>query len=304
MKKMSGTGGDDSHIRSNIIVRFMGDPDDGMAPPEWQYGGRMGPAPPCVLARRDGVPFSKADWEAIDEYRTVVMEEAGEADDGRDEVTKRMLTPHAFRKYLEENSAEFPSAVLSLRFPMGSTVVPAGLSVTELNGREGVVAQFGRDRVGVRFPDLPERGVTALRPERLTLVREPAAPDEPMPKRVDAGEREARAKQVQANEAATIARRFRDCLMQDTFPEPGDLHLFGVGAEYQTRAQEALAVWQGAVKTDMITEEQMAEALIAGTVRPFFEDTARKLAKSKTPNATYAAEIVGNNFAAMEWDDL
>lgn len=304
LKKMSGTGGDDSHIRSNIIVRFMGDPDDGMAPSEWQYGGRMGPAPPVVLARKDGVPFSRADWDAIDEYRTLCMEEAGEAEDGRDEVLKRMMSPHAFRKYLCDNSAEFPSALLSLRFPLGSTVVPEGLSVAELNGRQGVVAQFSRDRVGVRFPDLPDRGVTALRPERLTLASEPTLPEEPPLKRVDADQREARAKHLQQAEAATIARRFRDCLMQDTFPEFGDLHLFGVGAAYQTRAQEALAVWQGAVKTDMLTEEQMAEALVAGTVRPLFEDTARKLAKSKTPNATYASEIVKNNFAAMEWDDL
>lgn len=302
-KKMSGTGGDDSSIRNNSIVRFMSDPDDGMAPAEWQYGGRMGPAPPVVLARRDGVPFSRADWDAIGEYQSLWAEEAGEAEDGRDEVTKRIMTPHAFRRYVRENSAEFPSAFLSLRFPVGSVVVPEGLSAAELNGRQGVVAQFGRERVGVRFPDLPDRGITALRPERLTLVSEPAVP-EPTPKRVDASEKEARAKHVQAAEAATIARRFRDCLMQDTFPEFGDLHLFGIGADYQTRNTEALAVWQGAVKTDAITEEQMAEALVAGTVQSLFEDTARKLAKSKTPNATYAADIVKNNFAAMEWDDL
>ena len=58
-KKMSGTGGDDSNIRSNIIVRFMADPDDGFAPDHWQYGGGMGAAPPVVLARKDRQPFSK-----------------------------------------------------------------------------------------------------------------------------------------------------------------------------------------------------------------------------------------------------
>lgn len=51
--------GDDSDIRSNVIVRFMADTSDGLAPAEWQYGGRQGPAPPVVLARKDQVGNAK-----------------------------------------------------------------------------------------------------------------------------------------------------------------------------------------------------------------------------------------------------
>lgn len=303
-KKMSGTGGDDSHIRNNAIVRFMAVPSDGMAPDEWQYGGQRGPAPPVVLARRDNVPFSRADWDAINDYASTWLEEAGDAEDDRGDVNDRMLTPEAFRHYVRQNTRNESPAMLSLRFPAGSVVAPKGLSVADLNGRRGVVAQFSRDRVGVRFEELPERGVTALRPERLELISEPEAPEQPPAKRLDVGEREARAMHLQKTEAVTIVRRFVDCLMQDTFPEFGDIHLFGVGADYQVRAQEALAVWQGAFKTDAMTEEELSDALVAGNVRQLFEDTARKIAKSRSPNATYAAEIVKNKFAAMEWDTM
>lgn len=59
-----GTGGDDSHIRSSAIVRFMAD-TDGLAPMEWQYGGDRGPAPPVVLARKDRLPLSSQDFHLI-----------------------------------------------------------------------------------------------------------------------------------------------------------------------------------------------------------------------------------------------
>lgn len=37
----------------------MADTSDGLAPAEWQYGGRQGPAPPVVLARKDQVGNAK-----------------------------------------------------------------------------------------------------------------------------------------------------------------------------------------------------------------------------------------------------
>jgi len=167
-KKLPGTGGDDSSIRSNIIVRFMADPDDGFAPGDWQYGGRLGPAPPVVLARRDKLPFSRHDWDLLNDYMSDWLEELMEAEEERAGVSERMLTPVALRDYLRDHRDSHPSALLPLQFPLGSVVVPSGLSSAELNGQEGEVAQFSRDRVGVRFPD---RGVVALRPERLGLRR-------------------------------------------------------------------------------------------------------------------------------------
>ena len=38
-KKISGTGGSVAHVKNNIIVRFMVEPEDALAPAHWQYGG-------------------------------------------------------------------------------------------------------------------------------------------------------------------------------------------------------------------------------------------------------------------------
>ena len=301
-KKMSGTGGDDSNIRSNIIVRFMVDPDDGFAPDHWQYGGGMGPAPPVVLARKDRLPFSTQEWEVLTEYMSTWTEELMEAEDDRQAVNDNFLTPSSFSAHVQQNRENAPTAFLSLAFPLRSTVVSSGLSIEALNGVEGEVVKFSRDRVGVRFPDRDEP--VALKPERLTLVREAPAV-EPAPKRQDsAAEKEARAKHLAEKDALEIATRFVDCLQKDEFPEMGDLHLFGVGCEYRTRATEVLAVWQGTVKNGDLVAEELAQALIAGNVRTMFEKLAHKLAASRTPNSTYAKQLIEANFAATEWDDL
>jgi len=303
-KLMSGTGGDDSHIRNNAIVRFMADPADGMAPAEWQYGGRMGPAPPVVLARRDKLPFSQQDWRSLDEYMAEWREEFIEADEERGAVGEKWLSKDAYTAYVRANREMAPSAMLSLQFPLDSTVVPSGLTAAELNGREGIVARYNRDRVGVQFPD---RAVTALRPERLALVRE-VAPQEPASKRQDTGQEKGakleRETHVAKKECLQIAARFIECLHQDTFPEMDDLHLFGIGGEYRARAQEALAVWQAAAKNGDITAEQLGESLEKGEVEKLFMETAHRVADSRLPNATYAKALVDSKFAALEFDLL
>ena len=301
-KKMFGTGGDDSHIRSNIIVRFMADPDDGFAPHHWQYGGGIGPAPPVVLARKDKLPFSTQEWEVLTEYINTWTEELMEVENDRQAVNDHFLTPSSFSAYVQRNRENFLAAFLSLTFPLRSTVVPSGLSIEALNGIEGEVVQFSRDRVGVRFPDRAEP--VALKPKRLTVLREAPA-FEHAPKRQDSGvEKEARAKHLAEKDAMEIAKRFVDCLQNDEFPELGDLHLFGVGCENKARATEVLAVWQGTVKSGDLKADVLAQALTAGNVRAMFEKLAHKLAASKTPIATYAKQLIKANFAATEWDDL
>lgn len=302
-KRQSGTGGDDSNIRSNAIVRFMADPDDGMAPDEWQYGGNRGPAPPVVLARKDGLPFSTHDWAVLNDYMSYWMEETGEAEDDRREVSDRILDLTAFQRYVRENLEEQPLGFLSLQFPCGSTVVPEGLSTQELNGKEGEVVRFNRDRVGVQFPD---RAVTALRPQHLRLVQEAPVCEGRGTKRQAASEEEkcARQRELEQQEALQISRRFVDCLHQDTFPEMGDLHLFGVGCSYSQRATEVLAVWQGLVKHQEFSAEEIAEALVKGNLEERFKELTHQLADSKTPNSTYAKNLIGANFAATEWDEL
>lgn len=302
-KLMSGTGGDDSQIRSNDIVRFMASPDDGFAPDEWQYGGRKGPAPPVVLARKDKLPFSKQDWDIVDEYMGEWREALGDAEDGMAAVSEKWLTPSAFRTYVSSISGSQPAAMLSVRFPIGSIVVPSGLTVAELNGQEGAVVQYSRDRVGVAFAD---RAVTALKPEKLTVVKE--TKEEPPAKKQDTGASDAakqnRAADIEKKEALQISSRFVECLREDTFPEMDDLHLFGIGGEYRARAQEALAVWQGCSKNGDFTAEELAEALLAGTQKDLFMKLCQKMIDQRLPNATYAKQLVGNNFAALEFDTL
>eukprot|EP00930_Biecheleria_cincta_P002109 TRINITY_DN103154_c0_g1_i1.p1 TRINITY_DN103154_c0_g1~~TRINITY_DN103154_c0_g1_i1.p1 ORF type:complete len:358 (+),score=76.31 TRINITY_DN103154_c0_g1_i1:52-1074(+) len=302
-KRQSGTGGDDSNIRSNAIVRFMADPDDGMAPDEWQYGGNRGPAPPVVLARKDGLPFSTHDWTLLNEYMSYWVEETGEAEDDRREVCDRILDPLAFQRYVRENREEHPLGFLSLQFPCGSTVVAEGLNAEELNGKEGEVVRFSRDRVGVQFPD---RAVTALRPQNLRLLREAPACVERGTKRqaMTEPEKQARQRELERQEALQISRRFVECLHEDTFPEMGDLHLFGVGCSYAQRSTEVLAVWQGLVKHQEFTAEEIAEALVKGNLQERFIQLTHQLADSKTPNSTYAKNLIDAKFAATEWDDL
>lgn len=302
-KKMSGTGGDDSHIRSNAIVRFMADPEDGFAPMDWQYGGRRGHAPPVVLARRDKAPFSKQDWEVIDSYMSVWLD-SEEMEEDRTGFSARFLTPEAFQTYVRGQKELRPTACLPVQYPAGCIVVPSGLSVAELNGREGEVVQYSRDRVGVKFAN---PGVIALKPERLTLLREAPAPmDLAEEEDADAvaAKRQKRKEHVETTEAYQIAARFVDCLYKDEFPEMDDLHLFGIGGEYKDRAQEALAVWQGAVKNGDMTADLIADALKKHSCKELFMDTCHKLADSRTPNSTYAKALIGANFAALEFDTL
>eukprot|EP00928_Gymnodinium_smaydae_P066353 TRINITY_DN49376_c0_g1_i1.p2 TRINITY_DN49376_c0_g1~~TRINITY_DN49376_c0_g1_i1.p2 ORF type:complete len:369 (+),score=88.77 TRINITY_DN49376_c0_g1_i1:73-1107(+) len=307
LKKMSGTGGDDSEIRRSAIVRMMVDPDDGFAPMEWQYGGSRGPAPPVVLGRKDGQPFSVQDWQCLEAFVGDFLDEAAEAEEGRAEATERLLAPDAFKAFVRSKTDEWPAAFLSVRFPVGSVVVPQGLSVAELNGAEGEVVRFSRDRVGVRFAAFPERDVTAIRPERLTLLRDPPPPVEtgPASKRHDSGQMKAdRAAEVARQDARAIAKRLLDCMYKDEFPERGDLHLFGLGGEYTARATEVMAVWQGCAKGGFLEEDALADALYEGKQRELFEGLCHMLAESRTPNSTYAKALIEARFASLEWDEL
>lgn len=73
----------------------------------------------------------------------------------------------------------------------------------------------------------------------------------------------------------------------------GELHLFGVGTEYHSRAQEVLAVWQGAAKHGSLTAEQLADALVQGTMKDFFEQTCRELAQTRSHMQSRASAVSG-----------
>ena len=62
------------HFNNFRICRIMSDPKIGLAPVSWQYGGTSGPAPPVLMFRTDGVPFTSDDFEALDDFEMVMLD--------------------------------------------------------------------------------------------------------------------------------------------------------------------------------------------------------------------------------------
>ena len=159
--------GEDCDIQ--LVCRFMSTPYTvlHLAPVEWQYGGALGPAPPVVAVRSDGIPFTKEGWEELDGFICDELEEGAYVSLTR---PSENTSPYgwAFRK-LPDLSKD-----LGLRVPEGLLVMPSGLKkAVELNRTLGVVTgRYVNGRVGVRFPE--PHGVKFVRPE--FLVREDGSP--------------------------------------------------------------------------------------------------------------------------------
>ena len=139
-----------------LASRFMSNPYSvlHLAPMDWQYGGALGPAPPVVAARTDGIPFTKAGWAELDKF---ICNELGEGPFGS------LRRPFSFRDLPDL------SRFLGVRFPEGVFVMPLGFTcLVELNGILGAVTgRYENGRVGVSFPE--PHGVKAVRPENLFL---------------------------------------------------------------------------------------------------------------------------------------
>ncbi len=143
-----------------LASRFMSNPYSvlHLAPMDWQYGGALGPAPPVVAARRDGIPFTKAGWAELDEF--ICEMNRGWVGEGPRTSLRR---PFSFRDLPDLSRS------LSVRVPEGLFVMPSGLTAAvELNGTLGAVTgRYVNGRVGVRFPK--PHGVEFVRPEFLVL---------------------------------------------------------------------------------------------------------------------------------------
>ena len=106
-----------------------------LAPMDWQYGGALGPAPPVVAARSDGIPFAKDGWAKLDEF---ICDELGE----RPHISLRR--PFSFRNLPDLSKS------LGVRVPGGLFVMPSGLTAAvELNGTLGAVTGRYVREVGV-----------------------------------------------------------------------------------------------------------------------------------------------------------
>eukprot|EP00929_Paragymnodinium_shiwhaense_P040033 TRINITY_DN20932_c0_g1_i1.p1 TRINITY_DN20932_c0_g1~~TRINITY_DN20932_c0_g1_i1.p1 ORF type:complete len:363 (+),score=111.35 TRINITY_DN20932_c0_g1_i1:85-1173(+) len=315
--------GDNSDIRSNVIVRMFSDPDEGLAPPEWQYGGgNMGPAPPTLLARRDGAPFSRSDWEAIMAY----MDEWSEAMacEGPADARKKFLRPALFRMFIKDEYAKAVCnlAFLSVQFPVGSTVRVSGLSSKpELNGKEGVVRRIARDRVGVEF-GADGSAAIALKPERLEFLKGPAAEAAaadvlPEPTQ-EAKDEEARRKKSRKEDLRTQdLRRFANVLLDsvkdDVMPRADDrcpeADYFGVGPDGAggMHASSVFGVWCDLVKSERVGEEDLVEWLGKGIVEQKFKEWCKVVADDTSRtfrNQTYARQLVAAKFCGIYWETL
>ncbi|CAE8690833.1 unnamed protein product [Polarella glacialis] len=148
-----------------LSVRLMTEPRSGFAPMDWQYGGIMGPAPAVVAARTDGVPFTPAGWEVLDNFIDAMFSDG-----------PRLVNREDMLRFLSEAQLALAdvSESLALQYPKNAQVIPKGLTVAALNGVVGTVTgRYENGRVGVHFRE--PFGLKALRPDNLVLQRQDIA---------------------------------------------------------------------------------------------------------------------------------
>lgn len=169
----------DSGMRSLVLNRLMSTPGIGL-PLAWQTGGPSAALPPVLLARGDGVPFGRNEFECLKEF-FVELDHEEPAD-----RHERMYQPHQFTAWIGHwtRSVAFDGAradadivafedlepAFEHRFPIGVRVTARGLTAkAELNGKSGVVAKYdaAKRRVGVEF-ERPH-GLLSLKPSNLDL---------------------------------------------------------------------------------------------------------------------------------------
>lgn len=154
-----------------IIVRFMGDPDSGLAPMDWQYGGQFEPAPPVALDRSDEYEFTKDDWHLLNDFICDYYCEFPSRRANRSDFTSFVKNHMSTALINHERANAFLDVWehLELRYPKGSKVKAAGLSSEAgrlLNGKVGVVnGRYENGRVGVLFPE--PFMVKALKPRNI-----------------------------------------------------------------------------------------------------------------------------------------
>jgi len=289
---------------------------------------------PVQLAREDKLPFSTEDCTVLNGYIRQWVEMAAELKEMSEEgveIAARLLTPERFYKFATRSSvppsgAASSTVFLSLRFPLGCVVEASGLSKAELNGVEGTVVQYARDRVGVKY----STGTCAVRPERLTVLR--AAQED------DGSEDESAASSVddddvglakQSDETADVADKeivkvspsdgghmdavgptntvskqgqqlahsFVESVMHDVLPLDEERAFWGfarIGEDQAGLNEVLLNAWTGLLRYELLTEEVLAKALVHGRVKLFFESKCRTVMHDGFPTIEGIKFGVGN----------
>lgn len=279
-------------------------------PPMWEPG-----TPGVLLARGDKLPFSKADWvmlnDYIHEWGATVMQEgniAGAVLLKHDAFIQSMAVRSANTTYESKSSIAAggvisSTAFLPLLFPIGISVRLNGLEKKELNGVEGHVVQYSRDRVGVKHPS----GTLALKPERLEILDVPPIALKPVPESRD--EREARSRRSRATQ---LADGFFHSIRSTCIPWEGEAEVFGMGPETRANKYTILNAWCALIKHKFVTKDAMVYALSRDEVRQFFEAACRKLAQDHALLEAHpcdaqiadAESVVDTQFAGISWDTL
>lgn len=157
----------------NIIVRMMSDPKIGLADYPWQYGGCLPPAPPVLVGRSDGQPFTEDEWRLLDDFEMEML------DDGPREVTPGdwhdyVLMENFYREQQEDDeegggfSYRHTLLFQEVYFPVGTEVIAKNLNFAELNGVRGSVVGHQGGRIRIQFPE--PHNIKALKPENVERV--------------------------------------------------------------------------------------------------------------------------------------
>lgn len=88
---------------------MMSEPQDGVAPLDWQYGGQFEPAPSVLVARNDSIQFNIKDWEILDDFEMAML------DDGPRNVRKNDFINFVKTGYEDKHC----NIVLEVLFPKG-----------------------------------------------------------------------------------------------------------------------------------------------------------------------------------------
>jgi hypothetical protein len=141
-----------------IIVRMMSEPNTGMAPFSWTYGGLMGPAPPVLVARSDAIAFTKEDWKVLDEFEMKML------NDGPRAVTRK-----DFLKFAKKKSGD-ANVILEALFPKNQRVRIVELKKNvALNDKMGqVIGDYGNGRVGIKMKGVDN--IIAVKPTNLKKI--------------------------------------------------------------------------------------------------------------------------------------
>lgn len=248
---------------------------------------------PVMLARRDGLPFSQLDCQVLLDF----IRDMG----GSSAVDSGCSMLSAFRDFILSAGVGIPpAAFLSIKYPVGSIVIAGGLGRADLNGKQGRVIRYTRDRVGVEFPC----GGVALKPENLTLPTH-AGVELAQVQAASAKDRQergnSRREQVKEQQARQLVKSFIEAVLNDVPPLNAERELWGFAhvGEDKGLNDTVLGAWTGLIRYGLLGEDALVVALVANNVRTVYEEACRAVARDGFPSTEGIRLGVGNTIEEL-----